>query len=147
MTAQACEYLLYKGRELPMCSDPFGVYLKYYNIKLNPMPICTALWRGYIGSWEITNSRLYLAGLSGTLLGGISLSVGFFFPDSPDRVFAEWFTGNLRIPQGEMLKYYHLGFCSVFESDLFISIENGFVTGTEVSSNTLRQPQQQFLEF
>ncbi len=31
---------------------------------------CTALWRGYVGTWEILNYRLYLVGLDGTLEDG-----------------------------------------------------------------------------
>ena len=42
--------------------------------------------------------------------------------DAP--VFASWFTGLLRIPQGKLLKYVHGGFGSLQERDLIISIES-----------------------
>ena len=42
-------------------------------------------------------------------------------------VFASWFTGLLRIPQGKLLNYVHGGFGSLQERDLIVSIESGVV--------------------
>ncbi|KRB15440.1 hypothetical protein ASD99_11390 [Mesorhizobium sp. Root695] len=39
--------------------------------------------------------------------------------------FAHWYTGLLRIPQGEMIKYVHGGFFSLNEFDLIIEISSG----------------------
>ena len=84
---------------------------------------CTALWRGYIGSWEITGDRLYLVGLNGTLKDGTEVNVETILPGYPGRVFAHWFNGTLRAPRGKQLEYVHAGYASVFEQDLLISIE------------------------
>ena len=76
----------------------------------------TACWRGYIGTWEIKDGRLYLAGLIGRceMIG-----------DEP--IFAEWVSGWLRIPRGEMLRYVHMGFESVYERELHLRLEGGVV--------------------
>ena len=50
----------------------------------------SALWRGYIGSWEINERRLYLVELEGVLEDGTDVTLGTLFPDFPERVFAHW---------------------------------------------------------
>lgn len=54
------------------------------------------------------------------------------FPGSNGRVFAEWVTGRLRIPQGKLLEYVHMGFESVYERNLIVDVDHGVVTNTAV---------------
>ena len=96
---------------------------------------CTALWRGYVGSWEIVEDRLYLVGLSGTIEGGADATLATIFPDFPDRVFAHWYSGTIRIPQGKQLEYVHMGYGSTFERDLFLDLERGVVVAIRVRHN------------
>lgn len=42
-------------------------------------------------------------------------------------VFAEWFTGVLRVPQGRQVEYVHAGFASRYEGYLLLQIERGRV--------------------
>ncbi|MFM8509872.1 MAG: hypothetical protein ACKOCU_06045, partial [Betaproteobacteria bacterium] len=53
----------------------------------------------------------------------------------PHRVFAHWYSGTLRVPQGELLKYRHMGWASTFERDLLIDVEDGVVKGMQVQQN------------
>jgi hypothetical protein len=46
----------------------------------------------------------------------------------------------LNVPRGEMLEYVHMGYLSVFEEELHISIERGVVTGRHVIDNRGRVP-------
>lgn len=48
---------------------------------------------------------------------------------------ADWFSGVLRVPQGELLRYVHMGFGSVYERELHISIDKGLVVSTDVILN------------
>ena len=57
------------------------------------------------------------------------------FPDQ-DKVFAEWFTGNIRIPQGEMLGYKHSGYESIYERDLYLDLVSGKVVNSWLVENT-----------
>ena len=57
------------------------------------------------------------------------------FPGFPDRVFAHWYSGTVRIPQGKQLEYVHMGYASKFERDLFLDIERGVVVSTRVRQN------------
>jgi hypothetical protein len=57
------------------------------------------------------------------------------FPGYPDGVFAHWYTGEMRCPQGELLKYVHGGYASSYEKDLFIDVRQGVVVGERVVEN------------
>ena len=88
----------------------------------------TACWRQYRGSWEIKDGRLSLIAIEGRLeLKG----------DGP--LFADWFSGVLRVPRGEMIAYVHMGFGSVFEEELHIAVESGLVKTTRVIDNRGKQ--------
>src|SRR5262245_15493283 len=69
----------------------------------------TACWRQYRGSWEIKDGRLSLIAVEGRfeLLG-----------EGP--LFADWFSGVLRVPKGKVIAYVHMGFGSVFEEEVHI---------------------------
>jgi hypothetical protein len=135
MTAQIAEILHYNNQKLSMCSEPLGDYFLLAGVEPQFEANCSALWRGYVGTWEIAEDRLYLVELEGTLKDGTEATLATLFPDFPDRVFAGWFTGKLRVPQGKELEYVHMGYCSVFERDLFIEIEKGEVKNTYVQEN------------
>jgi hypothetical protein len=135
MTAQISETLIYEGQRLAMCTNPLGDYFALGGESPVFADICTALWRGYVGAWEIVEARLYLVGLQGTLEDGSEATLATVFPDYPDRVFAHWYNGTLRIPQGKRLDYVHMGYGSIYERDLFIEIEKGVVTSTRVQHN------------
>ncbi len=76
----------------------------------------SSCWRGYQGTWEIRDDRFYLVEVAGT-------------PSYMGRapILADWFTGVLRIPRGEMLAYRHMGFASQYEAELHIKVERGVV--------------------
>ena len=57
------------------------------------------------------------------------------FPDYPDRVFAHWYSGTIRIPQGKLLNYVHMGYGSTYERDLFLEIEKGVIKNTRMRQN------------
>jgi hypothetical protein len=81
----------------------------------------TACWRCYVGTWEIREGKLYLVDI-----------VGCYKNISGKPIFAEWFTGTLRIPQGRMASYVHMGFESQYEKELMIEIGKGVVKGEKI---------------
>jgi len=85
---------------------------------------CTACWRGYIATWEIKNGKFYLNGFNKKygLAGG-------------EPILADWISETIRIPQGKMLEYVHMGYGSIYEKDLFITVENGVVKDRRVVDN------------
>jgi hypothetical protein len=138
MTAQAAEILHYQGEELMMFEEPLETYLFLLPKKIKFYSPSTALWRGYIGTWAITNNQLFLVKLKGFVQEGDDvrdIDLSYLFPDYPDGVFASWFSGELRCPTGELLQYVHMGYASVYENDLFIKIEDGLVVDERIVSN------------
>jgi hypothetical protein len=135
MTAQIGERLTYDGREVSMCTEPLGDYFAFGGHNPEFEFTCTALWRGYVGTWEIVGDRLYLVGLTGTLKDGAEATLESVFPGYPDRVFAHWYSGTLRIPEGKQLEYVHMGYASTYERDCFLMIEKGVVFGSHVRQN------------
>ena len=137
MTAQIAEELYYKGECYSMCSNPLSMYFSLVEIKPAFEETSTALWRGYVGSWEIIDDRLYLIGLRGKLMDGTKVSVSTFFPDYPDRVFAHWFSDKIRIPLGKCIEYVHMGYGSNYEKDWFLTVDKGVITKNEVKENAI----------
>lgn len=122
MTAQTPELLLLDGvrRDMTYCPPLPDREPRIVTVEAevgSPLN-STACLRGYRGSWELRDGRLYLAKLEGSrrLL-------------AEEPIFADWVTGTLRLPEGEELRYVHLGFATVFERELEIDIEQGCEIG------------------
>ena len=138
MTAQVMESLIYKGEKLHMCATPLDIYLSQNGIRFQSES--TANWRGYMGYWEIKGSdelgyRLYLVKLSACLTYSEHVGLDYLFPEFPNGVFAHWFTGEVRCPRGQLLRYVHGGYGSTYEEDLFLSFKKGVLQGTRLVKN------------
>ena len=137
MTAQVHEKLTLDGQPTSMAfcppipaNQPRIVELDRTEVSRDAASVIfsTACWRGYIGSWEIKEDSFYLTGLEGRLR---------FIGTEP--LLADWFTGVLRIPQGEMLHYVHMGFGSIYEYEEHIKIEAGQVVARHRVDNRGKQ--------
>lgn len=135
MTAQFGEKLIFEGHDMVMFSEPLGDYFALGGNKPEFGPSCTALWRGYVGTWEIVDDRLYMVKLTGTLKDGTEATLETVFPGYPDRVFAHWYSGTLQLPEGELLEYVHMGYSRTFERDHLLKIRNGILVGSHVRHN------------
>jgi hypothetical protein len=135
MTAQIPERLLYQGRQVAMCTNPLSGYFAMGGRKPRFLCDSTALWRGYIGSWEIVDDRLYLISLQGKLENGADTTLETIFPDFPHKVFAHWYSGSIRIPEGKQIEYVHMGYASTYERDLFLEFERGVAVRKRMRNN------------
>lgn len=142
MTAQVSETLIYEGKPMPLCSNPLSLYLQQSQIRF--VSPSTANWRGYRGTWEIKPSkldgleRLYLTKLVAYRTHEDILSLRDVFPGF-NQVFAHWFSGELRCPQGELLKYVHGGYASTYEYDLLMNFKQGVLVEKHVRHNSIPQ--------
>jgi hypothetical protein len=90
---------------------------------------CSACWRGYIGSWEIKDQRLYLVGLRGNYeLRG----------EGP--LFADWFTGTMKVTEGEVVRHEQPRHRPVFEQETHIDIDLGEVLSLVTLGNRNQHP-------
>jgi len=135
MTAQLGEILIINNQKMTMCSEPLGLYFRLSDYPFQFFSPMTALWRGYVGTWEIIDERLYIIDIHGELEDGSEVNLDTIFPGYSDRVFAHWYSGTLRIPEGKQLEYVHMGYGSKYERDLLIEIENGFILNSETRKN------------
>lgn len=134
MTAQIHERLILDGEETSMAFCPPLPDAHPRIFEVSPDQILaeeddfvrgsTACWRGYQGSWEIKDGRFYLVGLRGRF----QLREG-------EPILADWFSGMLRVPKGNMLQYVHMGYGSVYEQEVHIKVERGVVVKTCVIDN------------
>ncbi len=140
MTAQIAERLIFEGENLAMCSEPLSDYFALGGREPPFDARCTALWRGYVGTWEVRDSRLYLLSLEGELADGSVANLATIFPGFPDRVFAHWFSDTVRLPRGRQLEYVHMGYGSTFEQDIFLEFEKGVLVKSWVVENGKAAP-------
>lgn len=136
MTAQVAERLIYGEKEISLFSNPLSLFLKETGISFESPH--TACWRGYVGTWEIIDTlgteRLYLVSLSAHKTYEEIVGVSDVFPGY-DKVFAHWFTGELRCPQGALLDYVHGGYASTYEYDLLMEFKQGVLVNKHVKYN------------
>ena len=127
MTAQVYEKIRYQGRRLRLATCP---HFPEDHPRINEVSekdimklamddrtgiiFSTACWREYIGSWSIRRGKLYLIKLEGR-----------FQIEGKGAIFADWFTGELHIPQGKMLEYIHSGFNAVYEEEIILTFALG----------------------
>lgn len=137
MTAQATEILKYSGENLALCAVPLASYFTLAGVQHPFKAPSTGLWRGYVGTCKIIDDRLYLVDLTGCAKNGDQVGLDFLFPGIPNPVFAHWVNGTLRATRGELLKYVHMGFGSVYEEDLLFHFDDGILKSVTVRKNSL----------
>lgn len=136
MTAQAADKLYYKTEVYYLATEPLATYLAKFKIDINKISNkgSTGCWRGYIGSWIIEDDKLYLIGLCDAW-GGNDISIETLFPGEK-KIFAEWFSGEIRTPCGELKMYIHMGYSSLYEKDMFFNFKNGILLSIREVDNS-----------
>lgn len=137
MTAQVGDILIYEGEEMEMATEifvPHSSHLKEKIVFVAPLSCC---WRGYFATWEIKNDELFLIDFRGTIEGYQKVGLDYIFPGQTE-VSADWFTGEIRIPKGEILKYVHRGYATLCEEDLFLEFKYGFLVKSRIVDNRSR---------
>ena len=96
----------------------------------------SANWRGYVACWQIHDGQLYLVAID-TYVRNKRVGVQQLFPTRvrDGRVLAEWFSGDLRVPDGKQLQYVHMGYGSTYERDIVFGVQNGRVVSRRVVDN------------
>ncbi len=134
MTAQASEKLIYESKKYFISTEPLYQFLELLRYRQPFHPPSTSCWRGYYGTWEVKEGKLFLTGLVGYIENNVEVGIGHLFPKQKE-VFAEWFTGEIRIQLGGILKYGYNGNASIHEVDFYIEFKNGNEIGTRTVDN------------
>lgn len=133
MTIQAGDILSYNGEKTTIATEPLKPYLETRS-DVGLIFKSTALVRGYIGTWEIRNKKLYLASLVGFIENNKQVDLNYLFPNKTE-FFANWFSGDIRIPDGKLLEKINLGYESVFEKDRILTFNEGILISETVIAN------------
>ena len=62
-----------------------------------------------------------------------------FLFKTTEPVFADWVSGTIRVPLGKMMKYIHMGYESVYQKDMFLTLTNGILKETKIVKNRCRR--------
>ena len=138
MTTQVCDTIQINQDEHVFYEMPLEDYWKQNYNKPSLNSLTTSLTsRGYYSKWLIENSKLFLIDFYGECiiaktenpltLGRKEYSLADIFPNEPSKVFAAWFTGELKIQLGDMIEYHHGGVGGTYAYNTTIVIQNGVV--------------------
>lgn len=142
--AQIPERIRFDGMEEQLMATP----LEYFWSEVNPKPealsqTSLSCWRGYVGTWEIIDKRLYLLKLDrheirpkDDTFVEQTVPVPFeplFGREGP--VPAEWFSGVLRVARGDVVVQVNAGYASVYQEDVFFVVDHGTIVSERVVKN------------
>lgn len=136
MSAQAKDTILINGKKYAFYGSPLFDYWEKNNNKPSLISFNTGLQRGFFAGWEIFGNKLYLISFYGEHYviqpgNGFTKQTNFSLKDlfpNQEKVFADWFTGELKIPIGKQIDYSYSFTGAVHESNTSILIESGIVT-------------------
>ena len=138
MTAQINDRIQINEDEFVFYEMPLEDYWKLNNNKPPLNSMTTSLTsRGYYSKWLIEDKKLYLAEFFGecviikttnpSTFGIKEYSLKDIFPQASEKVFADWFSGELKIQLGDMIEYNHGGVGGTYAYNTTIVIQNGVV--------------------
>lgn len=131
-TAQYPDLIKFNGTEYSLNTNPLEPYFEQ-NPDKRPQWFSTALYRGYIGHFEIIDSTLFMTDISQprrvkdkdgkTSFKNISIKKRIF-PEI-DTLKINWFSGILILPYGELVEYVHQGYASEYSDYYLLEINDG----------------------
>jgi hypothetical protein len=141
MAAQLPDILILDGDKMDLYSNPLETYWALHPKKRPAFLTTENCIRGYVATWEIINKLLILRSIEGKVMKRnllfqkkvVSYSWKMLFPKvKKEGLVASWFTGKIRVPQGNRLFYVHHAYDSRFEREMIITIDRGTVIKTVV---------------
>tara|TARA_B100001175_G_C19140846_1_gene463578 strand:+ start:207 stop:620 length:414 start_codon:yes stop_codon:yes gene_type:complete len=133
MTIQAGDILSYNGIKTTIATEPLKPYLETRS-DISFIFKSTGLVRGYISSWKIKNKKLYLVSLLGFIENNEKVDLNYLFPNKKE-VFADWYSGEIRIPEGDLLKKIKTGYSSIYARDRLLNFNKGIWISERVKNN------------
>lgn len=138
-TAQIPDKLIFENQEYLLHTNPMEGYIKKYpEKKPKNLVINTALYRGYVATFEIINNELFVKDIQiieneknpdGTPPIGKWKSIIKEVFSTEESKKVDWFSGILVAPYGKIKKYVHTRYDSTYSKYLLFSAENGVITG------------------
>jgi hypothetical protein len=136
-TAQFPDKIYYNGKEYNLDSNPLEVYFeKNPNKRPKSEVRSSALWRGYVATFEIIDNQLFLKDIEIQYRDTTSKgSNNYNWKSVLNEVFADqkniqvdWYTGLLVLPQGKVVNYVHMGYGSTYQHYTILEFNKGVLT-------------------
>ncbi|WP_278405472.1 hypothetical protein [Pseudoalteromonas ruthenica] len=132
-TAQQPDTIVIDGIELPLNTNPLDDLIEKKGWQPpEKASIWSSNWRGYIAKWKVVSGNLTLLDAS-ILLKGYPIDdpkrktiVPELFPENHNLV-ADWYSGALIVPDGEMTEYVHMGYGSEYSHYQILRVNKGVV--------------------
>ena len=125
MTTQVKERIIIDGEKYPLLnalSLPEGDSIIQH--KKGLIEKSSNCWRGYVGTWEIRDDKLYL----------IEFNSGMYDVLTNLPILADWITGIGKVATGEV-KASSSWDIETYETETHLTFENGLVVKTENIKN------------
>jgi hypothetical protein len=153
-TGQRPDYLIVDFDTIPIHSNPLKQYLDKNNIDFlqeivapyskvtNPdgttteFITSTSCWRGYVAYWRLKNDSLILNSINpcctSVPMKSEEIILKIF---GQNNVFANWYSGTLSLPAGELFSGADMGYNSIYEYEDKLQVENGLLKSKKRISN------------
>lgn len=145
MAAQLPDCIILHGERMDLYSNPLEQYWILRKKKRPMFNTSQNCKRGYVATWEILDKQLILRNIDGNAekryflfwkkIARYTLKM-LFARAGNGGVLASWFTGKIRIPQGNRTLYVHNEYDSRFEREMVITVQQGKVLKTVVLDYT-----------
>ncbi|MHB0756944.1 hypothetical protein [Polaribacter sp. M15] len=140
-TEQIPDILIWKNDTISLHSNPLGSYPKLDDLNLfgdQDAGYSTACWRGYIAEWKIIDNKLYLSNIYSCDYfyseNKIKADLKKLFPKEYENgiVLANWYSGELSVPNGKLINQE----LKVYESEWILSLKKGKVIDEKKFDNS-----------
>ena len=137
-TAQYPDRIIFEGKEYSLHTNPMELYFsRHPDMKPTGGVLSTALWRGYVATFEVKGKNLVLKDIeieayteTGNGKRDITWkSVKDTLVPTGEALQVDWFTGILVLPYGKLVNYVHMGYASTYSNYILLEIESGKLTG------------------
>lgn len=137
-TAQYSDKVVYEGKTYSLHTNPMGTYFAQHpDKKPQGDVVSTALWRGYVATFEFKKNNLFLKAIEIQIWN--VAEDGTSWRSAKDDVVpkgkklrVDWFTGILLLPHGKLVKYVHGGYGSTYSDYILLEVKNGVLTDKRV---------------
>lgn len=145
-TPPRAERLEWHGKAYALLSEPLEQRYpdRQARPRFMPAPLRAADDRGYVGSWRLEDDRLYLVDIDTWLCADAAAATGdcrratlaeLFGATQGGQVFANWYSGELIMPDGALLPGDGTGYGAPHERTIRITLKAGKVTRIETIDN------------
>jgi hypothetical protein len=139
-TAQFPELLIVEKDTIKMYTNPLEAYFERKGERsignIEMVSSCTALWRGYVATWKLTNDSLFLVGIKISGHSKTASAIGITEEFKSSSVFANWVSLSVICPYGNLIQYMHQGYSSIYEYEKEFEFINGLLKSAKVYNNS-----------